>query len=64
MPKGAFVFGTGADVHVCTDATLFTPSVLPEYTEVIGVEGKAILSRLVHYYAWGSAYCCLSIRFH
>ena len=40
------MFDTGTDVHVCTDTTLFTPSMPPEYTEVIGVEGKAILAEV------------------
>lgn len=42
VPKGKFVFDTGADVHVCTDATLFTPAEPPEHIEIIGVEGKVI----------------------
>ena len=32
VPKGKFVFDTGADVHVCTDVSMFKPNDPPEYT--------------------------------
>ena len=40
VPKGQFVFDTGANVHVCTDASMFKPNEPPKFTEIIGVEGR------------------------
>ena len=39
-PKGQFVFDTGADLHVCTDASMLKPNDPPEFTEIIGVDGR------------------------
>ena len=46
VPKGQYVFDTGADVHICTDATLFKPNDPPEYTKIIGVEGRAMQAEI------------------
>ena len=40
VSKGQFVFDTGADVFVCTDASMFKPKDPPEFTEIIGFEGR------------------------
>ena len=46
LPSNLVIFDSGADVHVANNRSLFTPRDPPEFSKVIGIEGKEITAEV------------------